>query len=157
MKDKKYRRFRDHRHYTGEYRGAVHSICNLKYGVPKNIPIVLHNGSNYDCHFIIKELAEEFKKQFTCLGENTEKYITFTVPIENEVTRIGKNGEEITKNTSYILQFIDSARFMTSSLSNFVNNLSEGIHKVNCKIGHDDKKVNHLELNISIATVFLNT
>ena len=41
---------------------------------------------------------------------------------------------------SYILQFIDSARFMTSSLSNLVNNLSEGIHKITCKHGHEDKK-----------------
>ena len=106
----------------------------------KKIPIVFHNGSNYDYHFIIKELAEEFKKQFTCLGENTEKYITFTVPIEKEVTRVDKNGEEVTKNTSYILQFIDSARFMTSSLSNLVNNLFEGIHKIKCKYGNDDKK-----------------
>ena len=66
-----------------------------------------------------KELAEEFKKQFTYLGESTEKYITFTVPIEKEVTRIDKNGEKITKNISYILQFIDSdllIRFMASSL-----------------------------------------
>ena len=85
-------------------------------------------------------LAEEFKKQFTCLGENTEKYITFTVSIEKEVTRIDKNGEEITKNISYILQFIDSARFMASSLSNLVNNLSEGIHRIKCKFGHNDKK-----------------
>ena len=46
----------------------------------KNIPTVFHNESNYDCHFIIKELAEEFKKQITCLGENNEKYITFTAP-----------------------------------------------------------------------------
>ena len=46
----------------------------------KKIPIVFHNGSNHDYHFIIKELAGEFKKQFTCLGESTEKYITFTVP-----------------------------------------------------------------------------
>ena len=43
--------------------------------------------------FIVKKLTEEFKKQFTCLGENTEKHITFTVPIENEVTRTDKNGE----------------------------------------------------------------
>ena len=41
-----------------------------------------NNGSNYDYHFIIKELTEEFKIQFTCLGENTETYTTFTVPIE---------------------------------------------------------------------------
>ena len=46
----------------------------------KNIPILFHNESNYDYHFIIKELAEEFKKQITCLGENNEKYITFTAP-----------------------------------------------------------------------------
>ena len=90
MKDKKYRKVRDHCHYAGEYRGAAHSIYNLKYSLSKEMPIVFHNGSNYDYHFIIKELAEEFKNQFTCLGENTEKYITFTVPIEKEVTRIKK-------------------------------------------------------------------
>ena len=71
------------------------------------------------------------KKQFTCLEGNTEKHLTFTVPIEKEVARIDKNGEEITKNISYVLQFIDSARFMISSLSNLVNNLSEGIHRIN--------------------------
>ena len=76
-----------------------------------------HNGSNYDYRYIIKELAEEFKEQFTCLEENTEKYITFAVPIEKEVTKPYKNGKEITKNVSYILQFIVTARFMASSLS----------------------------------------
>ena len=101
--------------------------------MPKNIPIVFHNGSNYDYHFIIKELAEEFKKKITCLGEITEKYITFTVSTGKEVTRIDKNGEEITKNICYILQFIDNARFMASSLSNLVNNISEGIQRLNVK------------------------
>ena len=52
------------------------------------------------------------KKQFTCLGGNIKKYITFTVPTEKEVTIIDKNREEITKNMSYILQFIDTAWFM---------------------------------------------
>ena len=74
------------------------------------------------------------------MGENIEKYINFTVPIEKEVTRIDKNGEEITKNTSYILQSIDSARFMASSSSNIVKNLSEGIHRITCIYGHDYKK-----------------
>ena len=54
----------------------------------------------------------------------------FSVPIEKEVTRVYKNGEEVTKNISYILQFIDSASFMASSLSNLVNNLFEGIHRI---------------------------
>ena len=79
--------------------------------MPKIIPIDFHNRSNYDYHFTIKELAEEFKKQFTCLGENTEKFITFTVPIKKELARIDENGEKFTKNISYISQFIDSARF----------------------------------------------
>ena len=50
--------------------------------------------------------------------------------MEKEAARIDKNGEEVTKNISYILQFIDSTRFMASSLSNLVNNFSEGIHKI---------------------------
>ena len=44
--------------------------------------IKFHNGSNYDYHFIIKELVEIFERQFTCLGEKTEKYITFSVLME---------------------------------------------------------------------------
>ena len=62
MKDKKYYKVRDYCHYAGEYRGAAHSICNLTYSVPKKILTVFHNRSNCDYHFIIKELAEEFKK-----------------------------------------------------------------------------------------------
>ena len=65
---KKYCKVRDHCHYIGEYRGAVYSICNLKYSVPKKVSIVFHNGSNYDYHFIIKELAEEFKKTIDLSG-----------------------------------------------------------------------------------------
>ena len=51
-------------------------------------------------------------ERVTCFGENTEKYINFTVPVEKEVTRIDKNGEEITKTICYILQFIDSQKLM---------------------------------------------
>ena len=135
MKGKAYRKVRGHCHYTWEYRGAAHSICNL-------ISIVFHNGSNYDYNFIIKELAEEFKKQFTCLGGHAEEHATFTVPIEKEATRIDKNEKEITKNISYILQFIDSARYMASSLSSVVNNLSEETHRIKCKFGHISSRYN---------------
>ena len=41
---------------------------------------------------------------------------------------------------SYISQFIDNARSMASSLSNLINNLSEGIHRIKCKYGHNDKQ-----------------
>ena len=43
VKDEKYCKVRDHCHYT-EYRGAAQSIYNLKYSVPKIIPIAFHNG-----------------------------------------------------------------------------------------------------------------
>ena len=68
------RKVKDHCHYTGKFRGAAHSICHLRYKVHKNIPIVIHNAS-YDTHFIINQLAEEFKDELDCIGENMEKYI----------------------------------------------------------------------------------
>ena len=51
---KLYHKVRDHCPYTGKNRGATHSICNLRYKTPKEIPVVFHNGSTYDYHFIIK-------------------------------------------------------------------------------------------------------
>ena len=67
---KKYHKVRDHCHYTGKYRGAAHDICNLRYKIPKipEIPVVFHNGSTDDYHFIIKELAEESEGEFECLS-----------------------------------------------------------------------------------------
>ena len=88
-----------------------------EYKVPQEIPVKTHNGSTYDYHFIIKEFAEEFKGQFKCLGENTKKYITFSVPIKKE----RNNGKTITCK----VKFIDSCRFMQSELSDLVNTLSE--------------------------------
>ena len=85
--------------------------------------MVFHNGSNYDYHFIIKELAKEFDEQFKYLGENTEKYI-FSVSIKKELD----NGKTIT----YKLKFIDSFRFMSNSLSNLVDNLSKRVHSDKC-------------------------
>ena len=72
-KNKKYRKVKDHIHYTEKYRGASHDICNLRYKIPKEIPSVFHNGYRFDYHFIIKELAEEFEGEFECLGKNTKK------------------------------------------------------------------------------------
>ena len=123
--DKKQQKVRDPYHYTGKYRGAAHNICNLRYKVPKEIPVIFHNGSTYDYHFIIKELVKEFDGNFDCLGENTEKYIIFSVPLKKKI----KNKDiEFT----YKIKFIDSYRFISSSLSKLVDNLSEGIHNNKC-------------------------
>ena len=119
---KLYQKVRDHCHYTGKFREAAHSNCNLQYKVPKKIPIVFHNGSTYDYHFIIKQLAEDFKGQFECLGENTEKYITFSLPIKED-----DNSKKIT----YKLKFTKVYRFMKSKLSDLVDDLSK-IYKKEC-------------------------
>ena len=118
-------KLRDHCHYTRKFRGAAHSFCNLRYKTPKEIPVVFHSGSTYDYHFIINKLAKEFKGKLECLGENKGKYIPFSVPISKELD----NGKTVT----YRLKFIDSFRFMSTSLSSLVDNLSEKLHSDKCK------------------------
>ena len=116
---------RDHCHFTVKYRGAAHNTCNLRYKIPKNIPVIFHNGSTYDYHFIIKELAREFDGNFECLGENTEKYITFSVPIKKRI-------ENKIIDITYKIKFIGSFRFMATSLSKLVDNLTDNIHNNKC-------------------------
>ena len=91
------RKVKDHCHYTGKFRGAAHSKCNLNYKVPKE---------SYDTHFIINQLAEEFKGELSCIGENMGKYINFSVPIKKEC--------DYGKTITCKLRFIDSFRFMSA-------------------------------------------
>ena len=136
---------KDHCHYTGQYRGAAHSICNLRFQIPKEISVVFHNGSTYDYHFIIRQIAKEFEDNFECLGENTEKYLTISGPIKKE----HDNG----KITMYKLEFIDSYRSMQNSLSNLVNNLSEVNNKI--IISESDKKISQ-ETLINFFLIYIN-
>ena len=132
MKYKLYKKVRDHCHYAERFREAAHSICNLNNKVAQEIPVKIHNGSKYDYHFIIKELAEEFKGEFECLGENTEKYITFSVPIKKE--------HDNNKTITYKIKFVDTCRFMPSKLSDIVHNLSE-VNNKDCKTCIERKKI----------------
>ena len=83
--NKKHHEVRDHCHCIRKFRGAAHGICNLRHKTPKEIPIVFHNCSTYDYHFTINKLAKEFDGQLECLGKNTEKYMTFSVPTSKEL------------------------------------------------------------------------
>ena len=79
MTIKKYFELKDHCQYTRKYRGAAHDICNLRNKIAKEISVAFNNGSTYDYHFIIKELAEEFEGQFECLeGKYRKIYYYFS-------------------------------------------------------------------------------
>ena len=112
---------RDHCHLTGVYRGAAHNKCNLQYRRPKFIPVVFHNLSGYDSHLFIKNLGVT-EGNINCIPNNDEKYISFSKDIVV--------GEYTNKNEKVIaikqqLRFIDSFKFMASSLDKLVENLDK--------------------------------
>ena len=133
--DPKNKNVRDHCHYTGLYRGAAHNNCNLKYLIPDYIPIVFHNLSGYDAHLFIKELGRRFNKNdIGVIAENKEKYISFNVKINVKLAGVKyKDGTQVHKNIQ--LRFIDSCRFMASSLDKLASNLcgTSGIQCDKCK------------------------
>ena len=72
------RKVRDHCHYTGLYRGAAHSSCNLQYKIPNHIPVIFHNLAPYDAHLFIKELSS-YTTDISVIAKNTEDYISFGI------------------------------------------------------------------------------
>ena len=110
---------RDHCHYTGQYRGPAHRNCNLRYKIPSYIPIVFHNLSGYDAHLFIRELGKKFNKgKIGVIAENMQQYISFNVVVVvNKYEELGK-----VKEKKIQLKFIDSMRFMVSSLDSLTNN-----------------------------------
>ena len=119
---------RDHCHYTGRYRGAAHNSCNLKYRKPKFIPVVFHNLAGYDSHLFIKKLGSTNEKEnIDCIPNNEEKYISFSKNIKVGVYKDKKTGEF--KDKTFKIRFIDSFKFMASSLGALVNNLPKDAFK----------------------------
>ena len=116
------RKVRDHCHYTGIYRGAAHSLCNLKYRIPSYIPVVFHNLTGYDTHMFIRELAKHGSRM-SVIPKNTKDYISFLVKVEVD-KYTDKDGLE--RPMEIDLRFIDSIKFMSSSLDSRVNNLARG-------------------------------
>ena len=111
---------RDHCHYTGQYRGPAHRNCNLRYKIPSFIPIVFHNLSGCDAHLFIRELGKKFDKgKIGAIAENKEKYISFNVDVVVD-KYLDKEGKENEKKIQ--LKFIDSMRFMASSLDSLSSN-----------------------------------
>ena len=114
---------RDHCHYTSRYRGPTHMKCNLQYKIPSYIPVMFHNLSGYDVHLFMKELAASSTDgaKMGVINKNKEDYISFSIKVEVD-KYINKN--RIEKSKEIELRFIDSFKFMSSSLDSLVNNLA---------------------------------
>ena len=117
---------RDHCHYTDLYRGPVHSLCNLRYKIPSYILVVFHNLSGYDAHLFIRELGAH-TSEMGVIAKNKEDYISFLIKVPVD-SYIDKNGEE--KDKLIELRFIDSFKFMSSSLDSLTKNLVRGGKKL---------------------------
>ena len=105
-------RVRDHCHLSGKFRGAAHEICNSKYKVTKYFPVVFHNLSGYDSHLFIKTLGNT-EGYISCIPNNEENYISITKQVIVDQF-VNEEGKEV--NVKRKLRFMDSLRFMASSL-----------------------------------------
>ena len=103
---------RDHCHLTGNYRGPAHNTCNInvKQKDSNFIPYIFHNFSNCDSHMFFKKLVDKKKDkvEFDIIPKTNEEYIPVTYGC---------------------IGFIDSFRFLSSSLDNLVKILVDNSHK----------------------------
>ena len=113
---------RDHCHFTGQYRGAAHNKCNLMCKKPKVLPVIFHNLQGYDAHLFIKQLAR-LEGKLDCIPSTEEKYISFSKTI-----KVGeyKDCSGSSFDVKFEIRFLDSFKFLQTSLANLVSNLSPG-------------------------------
>ena len=111
-------------HSTENPHGNALTLYRVK--IPSYIPVVFHNLSGYDAHLFIREL-DAHTSEMGVIAKNKEDYISFsiTVPV---ASYIDKNGEE--KDKLIDLTFIDSFKFMSSSLDSLTKNLVRGGKKL---------------------------
>ena len=111
---------RDHCHFTGKYRGAAHNKCNLMCKKPRILTVIFHNLQGYDAHLFIKQLAC-LPGELNCIPSTEEKYISFSKKI-----KVGEYKDKYTGITlpiNFEIRFIDSFKFLQTSLANLVSNL----------------------------------
>ena len=111
---------RDHCHFTGEYRGAAYFECNLKCRKPLILSVIFRNLQGYDSHLFIKQLAK-ISGDLSCIPSTEEKYISFSKKIKVGEYFSRKMGKPFP--IKFEIRFIDSFKFLQTSLANLVSNL----------------------------------
>lgn len=100
-------RVRDHCHLSGNFRGAAHNACNINYKLPTYVPVFFHNLSGYDAHLFVKELGTD-EEEIRLIASTDERYISFSKKVGN-----------------LMLRFLDSYRFMGSSLEKLASYMNK--------------------------------
>ena len=116
-KDPEKRKVRDHCHFSGKYRGALHAKCNLRLKKSKTVPVFFHNLTGYDSHIFVRRLANS-DGGVRCIPRNEEKYITFSKEIFVGEVVVGLvEGEKVTKKEMFWrLKFIDTLEKLAGNL-----------------------------------------
>ena len=127
---------RDHCHFTGKYRGAAHNSCNLRCRKPMILPVIFHNLQGYDAHLFIKQLSR-LPGLLNCIPSTEEKYISFSKKIKVDEYRSKHNGGNV--SLYFEIRFIDSYKFLQTSLANLVRNLQPDDFRNTKKIFKDPK------------------
>ena len=103
----------DHDHWTGKYRGAAHSGCNLGLRKTKKVPVLFHNLQGYDGHILFQNISKVPEcKDPKVIAKSMEKFIGFTM------------GN---------LRFIDTLQHLSSSLDKLSSNLAAKTEIAGCK------------------------
>ena len=115
------KKVKDHCHFTGKFRGAAHNICNMHFRKPKFTPVIIHNLSGYDSHLFVKNIGKT-EGNIKCIPNNEEKYLSFSkdIVVGEYINKKGKKVE-----VKHEIRFIDSFKFMASSLASLVENLAK--------------------------------
>ena len=119
------RKVRDHCHFSGRFRGAAHSLCNFKFQRPKFTPVFFHNLQNYDAHLFVRALGTlDEVLSVTCIPNNEEKYISFSLKFElKKERREVAEGEWKEFVVKHEIRFLDSFKLTLAGLSSLVENL----------------------------------
>ena len=129
------KKVRDHCHFTGKFRGALHSKCNLRLRKAKTIPVFFHNLKGYNSHLFVKHLADT-EGSVNCIPHNEEKYITFA---KNVLVGTKENKDGSESDIFVKLKFLDTMHFMSSSLEKLDNNLEPKQFKHTSKYFQGDR------------------
>jgi hypothetical protein len=112
---------RDHNHLTGAFRGAAHNSCNLKHQETRTIPVIFHNLSGYDSHFIVRQVMNAFEGDLHVIPVTDQNYVAFIKTVKASIEK-DWDFQKISR-CQIKFKFLDSFRFMASSLDKLASYL----------------------------------